>query len=189
MARVQPVWRWMEQLAFLVLFAGLVEIALPSGDVRKAVRLLAGLVVMLAVVEPFTGWVTDPAGGLMPAGPLRPGADAGAYIKAGEELAEAGAARALALWKNQVERELGAMLGLVEGVRRADASVHFDERLGAQKVSIRLGLEPDLEGESGKERVVSRVKGFVAQLFPYLNAEAVDVWIGDETAPLEGDRR
>ena len=54
MARVQPVWRWMEQLAFLVLFAGLVEIALPSGDVRKAVRLLAGLVVMLAVVEPFT---------------------------------------------------------------------------------------------------------------------------------------
>ena len=186
---MQQVWRWMEQLAFLALFAGLVEIALPSGDVRKAVRLLAGLVVMLAVVEPFSGWVADPLGGLAPAGPARPAADAGAYIKAGEELAEAGAARALALWKSQAERELGAMLGLVEGVRWADASVHLDEGSGAHKVSVRLRLEPEFEGEAGEERAVSRVKGFVARLFPYLEAEAVDVWIDVETAPLEEDRR
>lgn len=186
---MQPVWRWMEQLAFLLLFAGMVELALPSGEVRKAVRLLAALVVMLAVVEPFAGWLADPVGGLVPQGPGGSFLDAAAYIEAGEELAEAGAARALSLWTAQAGRELSAMLGLIDGVQRAEASVHLDARRGTPRVSVRLILEPDLAGEAGEARVVSRVKAFVVQLFPYMDAEAVDVWIGEQAAPLEGDRR
>lgn len=177
--------RWMQQLAFLVLFAGFVEIALPSGEVRKAVRLVAGLVVMLAVVEPLAGWVTGPAAGWLDAFAMRTAIDGAAYIEAGEALARESAGQARELWKSQAERELGAMLGLVEGVRRAEVAIDLDERLGARGVSVRVWAEPGPSAGAGAERVISRVKGFLAQLFPQLGTEAVDVRIEE----VEGGQR
>lgn len=176
---MQSVTAWVQQIAFLVLFAGLVEIVLPSGEVRKAVRLVVGLVVMLAVVEPFTGWVADPDGGLVEAVAERLVDDATPFINAGTELAEGGFEQARTLWKSQAERELGALLGLVDGVQQARVAVSQGDRFGAGRLLVLLSIEPGVTGEAERERVISRVKSFVIQLFPHLGTEAVDVRVED----------
>lgn len=175
-------------MAFLVLFAALVEIALPAGEVRRAVRLVVGLVVMLAVVEPLAGWVVDPVGGLVDALTERLVDDATPFIRAGTELAQGGADKAEALWKSRTERELGALLGLVEGVRHAEATVS-GERSGTGGLQVRLSIEPEVAAEEERERVISRVKRFLSELFPHLGTEGIDVRVEDELRPLEGGSR
>ena len=48
---------WIQQLGFLVFFAGLAQILLPDNDLRKVARLVIGLVLILAVIEPVVGWL------------------------------------------------------------------------------------------------------------------------------------
>lgn len=114
---------WMQQLGFLVLFAGLVELALPDSDVRKVVRLLVGLVIILAVVEPIAVFVED--GDWLERVTLQALIDDGReHLQAGEELARSFQEQAKEVWQRGAEHEIATMILLIDGIEDAEVRVY-----------------------------------------------------------------
>ena len=157
---------WIVQVGCLALIAGLVELLLPSSSVRGAVRLVAGLVVILAVVDPVVRWLGDPSAIERLAGSLL--ADDGRrYVEAGVRLAEEEARSASRAWAESLERQLEAMAALVAGGRDVEAEVRTD----AGAVSgVRVGLKAD---PGAWEESAARVRRLVESFFPGVHPSAV----------------
>lgn len=155
---------WIVQIGYLVLVAGLVEFLLPNNSARGAVRLVVGLVVILAIVEPVVRWVGDPA--IFDRMTQSILADDGArYIEAGVTLSERSARDAAAAWEARLERQLEAMAALVDGVRE----VSVDVRTGGGgavtgvEVAIRTEAEDRAAGAAGVRRII---EGFIPGIDP-----------------------
>lgn len=54
---------WVRQLIFLALFASFFELLLPSGALQKFVRVIVGLLIMLAVLRPAAEFFEARLGG------------------------------------------------------------------------------------------------------------------------------
>src|SRR5690606_12852599 len=135
------------------MFAALSQILLPRGELRNAVRLVVGLVLIVAVVEPAAGWIARgdlPWGGNgWSWGVAVPG---GAPAHRGSALAATALAEVEAAWRRQSERELAALLALIPGVARAGLRLAVnggeESRGAAGAVAIAWSGAP--AGESGE---------------------------------------
>ncbi|MCL6449725.1 MAG: stage III sporulation protein AF [Acetobacteraceae bacterium] len=127
---------WVSGLVVAVLLAGLVEMVLPRGETRRYVRLVTGLVVLLAVALPLfslvrmelapAGGATGQAGtgGLAPPGqPAPPAAPRSPALGA---LAEFNRRASLSLAQWGLERQVEGMALGSGGVAAARASVQLE---------------------------------------------------------------
>jgi stage III sporulation protein AF len=56
----EVVYAWAQQLVFLILFVTVVEMILPAGELRRYTKMVVGLVVILAVLDPLLQVVQVP---------------------------------------------------------------------------------------------------------------------------------
>lgn len=167
---------WIQQLGFLVFFAGLAQILLPDNDLRKVARLVIGLVLILAVIEPVVGWLNGAellrqldgggAAGLLPSGEP--------HVRRGEELVATAVARVQGEWLAQTERELAALAGLVPGVTQADVTILLAGQ-GIDGVEVRLAAAGPSSDEGVDEAVEGRVRRLIEGLLPGLSGERIRI--------------
>jgi len=179
---------WIQQLGFLVFFAALTQILLPSGELRKTVRLVVGLVIILAVIEPAVDWIAGGTGSLDWESVTRPAApvSGGRYVEEGERLAGEAMAGVETAWRAQAERELAAFLNLIPEVQQASVELFLGQGR-VQRVRLRLALDvPDGE-EAARTGVEERARRLVEGLLPEVNAERVEiVWESASTIDEDG---
>ncbi|NLN18686.1 MAG: stage III sporulation protein AF [Firmicutes bacterium] len=122
---------WTQQLVFLILFVTVVEMILPAGELRRYTKMILGLVVILAILDPLLHFVRGP--GWMSQFPDVPAMNA----TAGEDAAEAGrqmfigAARAT---QAGLFEEVRMEIETIDGVQQA--SVHVVE--GQPQINVSL---------------------------------------------------
>lgn len=111
---------WVRGILSLLFFVTLVQLILPDDNLRKYVRLVTGLVLLAALVQPLAGLLGDPARwealleGLIPFGEQGPGA-AGA-IADGARLREEWLEEVLGHALEGEKRRIEGYLSLVDGV-------------------------------------------------------------------------
>lgn len=177
---MRALFDWIGQLGFLIFFAGAVQILLPDNDLRKAVRLVVGLVLIVAVVEPAVAWLDgasfleDPAW----AGAVRlPSGEA--HIRRGQELAAEALVLAQDEWRFRAERELAALAALVPGVEAAEVTVRAGEG-GIEAVDLRLRAEPQVDGPGAQEDVEGRVRRIIEAFLAGADPERINVvWLAE----------
>ncbi|GAB6876020.1 stage III sporulation protein AF [Thermaerobacter litoralis] len=58
---------WIRQVVMVLILTGLVELALPTGAMRRYVQVVLGLLVLLAVIRPVLAWLGSEPADLVPA--------------------------------------------------------------------------------------------------------------------------
>lgn len=119
---MQGISEWLNQLGFLILFAGLSEIILPNSSVRKTTRLFIGLIVILSIIDPLVGMMANPhwLDGLY----LEVfSAEGDAYVEAGTEMATRVTTQAEQIWMGQVGQQVSVFLSLIDGIFDANVAL------------------------------------------------------------------
>ncbi len=138
---------WIRTLILVVLLASFLEMVLPGGEVRKFVRLVVGLLVVLAVVDPLVRWL--PTGGAWLLRPTAPRSETTAeidrWLAQGQALTQRGAEAVMSRYRQVVGQQAASLAALTAGVP-ADAQVQLDAdgRL--------VGLQVWLHGEDLEQR-------------------------------------
>ncbi len=58
---------WVRQVVMVLVLTGVVELALPTGALRRYVQVVLGLLVLLAIVRPVLAWLGSEPATLVPA--------------------------------------------------------------------------------------------------------------------------
>lgn len=177
---------WVRQLVFLALFAAFFELLLPSGALQKFIRVIVGLLIMLAVLRPAADFF---------AAHLSGGAAPALCTLLAEPRAQADAAAAektvRAVYKRELERQLEAAVDAVQGVAAVRGEVFLaQESDGAAKVrkvvlhiwpeearaarGIRVDLREKEEAAELNAQTVNKIKQMVCALYQ-LAPEAVEM--------------
>ncbi|MBM7867918.1 hypothetical protein GTO89_09490 [Heliobacterium gestii] len=146
-------------MVLIILVGTLLDMLLPNGRLQSLVRLVAGLFIMVAVLNPIMSWVNKnnwsaTLGGDMPVQEVN-GYDE--IRRKGEALREEGLSQAREEAQSRLRRQVEALVGLKPGVKAAAAQVE----LGGQSASktgigqITVTLRPDDSREGEKEAVAS----------------------------------
>ncbi|MZP28465.1 hypothetical protein GTO91_01840 [Heliobacterium undosum] len=143
-------------MLLIILVGTLLDMLLPNGRLQSLVRLVAGLFIMVAVLNPIMSWVNKnnwaaTLGGDMPAQAVS-GYDE--IRRRGEALREEGLHQAREEAKSRLQRQVEALVGLKPGVQAASAQVDLGGQ-GEDKTAIgqiTVTLRPDGAGKAGNGR-------------------------------------
>jgi len=177
---------WVKQLILIVSLAAFLDLILPSGNIRRFARVVVGLFVLMALVNPLLLLLRQDVS-WSPAG-LEERVFAGEGLRGvagqGEALAEKAKEQALALYRRQLEEQAEALVLSLEEVTRARAQVFLGE--GAGDV---IGLVLWVKGEGEPGNGVSLVEP--VQIRVSKGGEAGSREGGEDTLPaaLEGKIR
>lgn len=133
-------WRsWLRMLIGLVLVIGLFDMLLPETDLKKLAKLVMGLVIMLAVLQPITallnvGW----DGSISIETTLYD--DEIDWGKAGEMIYDAGSKPVLQFVTNQADHQMEALLIANTMVADAKITTHISEDGTITKVNAAITL-------------------------------------------------
>lgn len=153
---------WVKNLIFLVLFAAFLDLLLPNQSMRSFLRVVVGLFIMTAVLQPLASFIEDgaQAGGAPAVAPMQTKVDA-RFAAADENLARL----KYAAYKRELERQIQAAAMAEPTVARAKAHVTLGARVEAdprggiervelwiapdgarekpEKIEVRLGQKPE----------------------------------------------
>ncbi|WP_041313130.1 stage III sporulation protein AF [Heliomicrobium modesticaldum] len=139
----------------IILVGTLLDMLLPNGRLQSLVRLVAGLFIMVAVLNPIMSWLNRndwaaTLGGDMPA---REVAGYDEIRRKGEALREEGLHQAREEAKNRLQRQVEALVGLKPGVKAAAAQVELGKREENPSAigQITVTLRPDEPAKGSKE--------------------------------------
>lgn len=111
----QLVSSWGRQLIFLILLATVLEMLLPAGELRRYVRMLMGLVVVVAVAEPLVNLARGPVW-LEEFVVSESVSAAHSYVEAGREISKLTAEDAATVVLREAEATLASLVREVAGV-------------------------------------------------------------------------
>lgn len=113
---------WVEQLVFLILFVTVVEMMLPAGELRRYTKMVLGLVVILAVLDPLLQMAQGPRWAeFMVDAPADEVLATSRAVEAGRHMLTQATAVATA----SVAKEAETVIMTIDGVRRV--TVDLDE--------------------------------------------------------------
>lgn len=174
---------WVENLILLVIVATLCEMILPEGSPRQFVRLVLGLVVVLAIVHPLAAfvnqdrWLTELELG---ARRYEAGSASEDWLNDAKRVESAGRAAATSSLQAETGQSVAALLLLVPGVDNASAAV----RLGADGTiaALRVTIE---SREADRAAVAERVRAFILHAYK-LNPLEVQIDVAAAAADSAG---
>jgi len=172
------------ELVVLVILAVLLELLLPEGDLRRYVRMVLGLLIIVAALQTAVSfWNRDLAADLSWVTLSRPDQEVTQeFIREGERLWQLGQAQAMEEYEEGLARQIRALAGLNQEVAVADVNVRFTPgrtagepgRLeevvlivggphgGAAEVPV--GAHPESRPAADPE-AVARLRGLVADFY------------------------
>ncbi len=142
---------WTVNIVTLVLFIVMIEMLLPKGRIKKYVNLLTGTILIIAIIEPFTGFFgrsfdfsayQTAAAGTM---------DRKEIEKAGRLLEEEQVKQTIGIYRNRIIEQIERQAKEVEGVRgaRADVIINEDHQSVTFGEIKRIYIEAEAEGYTG----------------------------------------
>lgn len=134
---MQAISSWVQQLGFLILFAGLIEVLLPNTSVRKVARLVIGLAIILAIIDPLVSLVANP-GWIDSLFADAFFVDGEPYVRAGAEIAQSAQHRAESVWVMSMGKEVAVVLTLIEGIHDAAVAIDGGEEPQRWRVDVTL---------------------------------------------------
>ena len=153
---------WVRQLVFLALFAAFFELLLPSGALQKFIRVIVGLLIMLAVLRPAADFFAAYLSG--GAAPVLCTLPADARVQADAAAAEK---TVRAVYKRELERQLEAAVDAVQGVAAVRGEVLLEEDVDGRAAQVRkvvLHIWPEAAGAAQDIRIDLREKREAAEL-------------------------
>lgn len=145
---------WVRNIALVVVLAGIMELLLPQGEMRRYVRVVAGLLVLLAMLNPVVGLLEGAtafnAGYLAVFAPRTSGAGLEAIRDRGESLKRVNETLAVDEFRRRLEAEAAMVASGAAGGARAEATVDLEASTGGGWVVRRINLTV-LPGKNGGE--------------------------------------
>lgn len=151
---------WIQTLLFILLFAVFLELMLPNGELRRFIRVIIGLFIMLAVLNPLVLLVQS----------LHSTAAASSFSTASLGRQKNSLNRE-AIYREQLERQIRAAVLTIAGIREAQVQVELNQPQQAgntkiQAVTIVLERTNHQAEKAGDEpKTVDQVKALVAGLY------------------------
>ena len=145
---------WARQLVFLALFATVMEMLLPAGELRRYAKMVLGLVVILAVLDPLLqilqghNWADTWTYGLVG----QDNVSSESAVQAGMQMMDAALAGAAQAVRADVTGQMEALLMSIGGVEEASVDLATEE----PRILIRTAVGAD------DNTLVERVRSVVA---------------------------
>lgn len=140
---------WARQLAFLILFVSIIEMILPHGELRRYVKMILGLVVLVAMMEPLFHMVQgDEWINALLAPATMVSSELGSPVAVGTAMAKTAINDAATLAQLDLEDTIAALLLTMEGVE--DAQVRFLGTRSEVKLVIRSGASADIQSRTAR---------------------------------------
>lgn len=117
-------------MVIIVLLAAFIEMLLPGEEMGRYVRLVMGLFVIIALLQPVVRFLDEGQSFEVSAYsnlPAESAIDFSNIIKQGEALQQQGRKVALEEYRQRVARQIQAVVRLVPGVRQAEVEVEVEE--------------------------------------------------------------
>lgn len=170
---------WIRQLLHLVFLVLLLRLLLPDNDMKGYVKVVMGLVVLAALLQPLAGLVRspDPLAGVFDGIIAPQGAFAAdEWVARGQSMGESARARLVAQYEAALAAQIEALVPLVYGVERAEVTrMTMGEGGDVQRVELEVVASP---GSSPAE--------VQALLEKFFHIPAADVkWFEQEPEPEE----
>ncbi len=149
---------------------------MPNTSIRKVARLVIGLMIILAIVEPLVGVIANP-GWIDSIFADVLAVNSESFLHVGDEMAKSAEAQAQVVWARGMENDIALVLTLIEGID--DAAVALVNRGPPEdewRVEVTLwrrhGVSEAPEWRAQKEGEVGRL---VRRLLHPLSVDAVEV--------------
>lgn len=147
-------------IAVLVLLALFMELLIPFGELSRFIRLVMGLVLLAAVLNPVLGMLKQEA--LLPSFQKEDySAETAAILDRGEELSAQMEEQALGEYEQSTVSQIEALTSLVDGVKSVEASAKIDSQGVIQNVSlIVVRSDPSLTEGELKTKIIDTISRF-----------------------------
>ncbi|WP_245754940.1 stage III sporulation protein AF [Pelosinus propionicus] len=152
---------WIKNIIFVVLFASFLELLLPSSNMRRFVRVIMGLFIMLAILNPIIGTVQHlTSKDQVPAfaANLR---DLNVIENEANHVTKDHNALSLELYKKELSQQIRILVMAVDGV--ADANVVVEIKKGNASTAIGINsiivyVKPGISAKGEKIVSIAKVK-------------------------------
>jgi stage III sporulation protein AF len=144
---------WVKNIVLVVLFASFLELLLPSSGMQRFVRVIMGLLILLAILTPVVDVLQSRFAPEVPAlgGQSAPAAD---RVRSGAEtLVRERDQLAVSLYKKDLARQIRAVVVAVDGVADARVAVEVAKDRGGRAGAIgkvTVYVQPGLAAEDRK---------------------------------------
>jgi len=146
-------------IAVLVLLALFVELLIPFGELSRYIRMVMGLVLLAAVLNPVLGMLRQEA--LLPSFQKEDySKETAAILERGEELSAQMEELALSEYEQSTVSQIGALTSLIDGVKSVEASAEIDSQGGVRKVSLLVVKTASVSEEALKTKIIDTISRF-----------------------------
>lgn len=137
---------WVQTILVLVLFAGFLELLLPSDTMKRFVQVVVGLFILSAILGPLVALTENLRQGPAFALPAIRKPDTMQVVRRGEELARRQREEVLQAYRDNVARQVVSLVELDGSCKVVAVQVEVEEGVDkptfGQLLSLRLTLEP-----------------------------------------------
>jgi len=147
-------------IAVLVLLALFMELLLPFGELSRFIRMVMGLVLLAAVLNPILGLLKQEQ--LLPSFQKEDySQETAAILDRGEELSTQMEDQALSEYEQSTVSQIEALVSLVDGVKSVEASAEADSQGGIKKISLEVSKTSATVSEEGlKTKITDTISRF-----------------------------
>ena len=148
---------WVRNIVMVVLFASFLELLLPSSGMQRFVRVIMGLLILLAILGPVVDILQSRAAPEVPAlaGQSGPAAD---RVRSGTEAVVRERDRlAVELYRKDLARQLRAVVASVDGVADARVAVELAQDAGGRAGALGKVIVYVQPGLTADDRKVARI--------------------------------
>lgn len=185
---------WVKNIIFIVLFASFLELLLPTSSLQRFIRVIMGLLIMLAILNPAIdavqgNWIAAD----MPA--LGTGRHKQAdIIKTASQMAEDRERLVKEIYKRDMAKQIRALVMAIEGVAEVRVAIDLQDKSGndageirkitlyvkpgnmvkpgaIEKISVGASPHPELELQ---ERAKNKIKTTIIELYQ-LRGEQIEI--------------
>jgi stage III sporulation protein AF len=149
---------WIKNIIFVVLFASFLELLLPSSSMQRFVRVIMGLFIMLAILNPIIGVVQHHLTSISPIPALSTNSEASNLIT--NEVNHVTNERdklSLELYKKELGQQIRVLILAMDGVADANVVVEIESNTANRVKSIVVYMKPGISTKNEKVATIKKI--------------------------------
>lgn len=189
---IEIIITWVKGIIFVTLFATFLELLLPNNSMQRFVRVIMGLLIMLAIINPVIEFMQRRPGESMPALSVRP-QGAGALKEEADGMVRRRDQLVKTMYQRDIAKQIQSLVVAVEGVADARIEIACDEGQnglvklkkvtayvrpgkvrtgGIEKVAI--GTRPGEQGGRLATETAEKIRSRLCELY-YLDRNQIEI--------------
>jgi stage III sporulation protein AF len=149
---------WIKNIIFVVLFASFLELLLPSSSMQRFVRVIMGLFIILAILNPIIGVVQHHLTSISPIPALSTNSEASNLIT--NEVNHVTNERdklSLELYKKELGQQIRVLILAMDGVADANVVVEIESNTANRVKSIVVYMKPGISTKNEKVATIKKI--------------------------------